>query len=149
MPRSTWLNILIILLVIIAAAYLAQLVWGFFSGFSDIILIVVLSWLVAYALGPIVDAMSGRSPFTRLVKIAKLDPDTGMATTRRLHRDTPSRCSAGLSGFGNTGPDCRCVLDSYHCFASGCYCAAVACGCARAGIDGLVSGYSLSLEYCL
>jgi len=60
MPRSTWLNILIILLVIIAAAYLAQLLLAFFSGFSDILLILALSWLVAYALSPLVDNLHER-----------------------------------------------------------------------------------------
>lgn len=61
MPRSTWLNILIILLVIIAAAYVAQLVLGFISGFGDIFLLLLLSWLVAYALNPLVEGLSGRA----------------------------------------------------------------------------------------
>jgi predicted PurR-regulated permease PerM len=65
MPRSTWLNILIILLVIIAAAYVAQLVLSFLSGFSDIILLLLLSWLVAYALNPLVDGLNNRAIFAR------------------------------------------------------------------------------------
>jgi predicted PurR-regulated permease PerM len=60
MPRSTWLNILIILLVIIAASYVAQVLYSFLSGFSDIILILVLSWLVAYALSPLVEMINDR-----------------------------------------------------------------------------------------
>lgn len=60
MPRSTWLNILIILLVIIAASYVAQVLYDFMSGFSDVILLVVLSWLVAYALNPLVERLSDR-----------------------------------------------------------------------------------------
>src|SRR5581483_6914558 len=68
MPRSTWLNILIILLVIIAASYLAQVTIDFLSGFSDIILIVILSWLVAYALSPLVERLNDRPLPRSLVK---------------------------------------------------------------------------------
>lgn len=67
MPRSTWLNILIILLVIIAAAYVAQLALSFVSGFADIIVLLLLSWLVAYALNPLVDGLIGRAVFLPLV----------------------------------------------------------------------------------
>lgn len=61
MPRSVWLNILIILLVIIAASYVAQLLIGFLSGFSDILLILILAWLVAYALSPLIERLIERS----------------------------------------------------------------------------------------
>ncbi len=60
MPRSTWLNLLIILLVIIAASYVAQLFMNFLSGFSDIILILALAWLIAYALSPLVELLNER-----------------------------------------------------------------------------------------
>lgn len=73
MPRSTWLNILIILLVIIAASYVAQLVLGFFSGFGDIILLLLLSWLVSYALSPLVDGLSGRPILVELVRVLTFD----------------------------------------------------------------------------
>jgi predicted PurR-regulated permease PerM len=61
MPRSTWLNLLIILLVIIAASYVAQVLFALLSGFSDIILILILSWLVAYALSPLVEILNDRA----------------------------------------------------------------------------------------
>lgn len=77
MPRSTWLNILIILLVIIAASYVAQLVLGFVGGFADIILLLLLSWLVAYALNPLVDALHDRAVFSRILRKLKLDTRTG------------------------------------------------------------------------
>lgn len=67
MPRSTWLNILIILLVIIAAAYVAQLVLSFVSGFADIIVLLLLSWLVAYALNPLVDGLIDRAIFVPII----------------------------------------------------------------------------------
>lgn len=70
MPRSTWLNILIFLLVLIAAAYLAQLLLSVLSGFSDIILILTLAWLVAYALGPLVENLYERRLPTTLVNAA-------------------------------------------------------------------------------
>jgi len=60
MPRSTWLNLLIILLVIIAASYVAQVLLNFLSGFSDIILILALAWLVSYALSPLGELLNER-----------------------------------------------------------------------------------------
>ena len=60
MPRSNWLNLLIILLVIIAASYVAQVLYNFLSGFADIILLLILSWLVAYALSPLVEMLNAR-----------------------------------------------------------------------------------------
>ncbi len=73
MPRSTWLNILIILLVIIAASYVAQLVLSFFSGFANIILLVALSGLVAYALNPLVDSLNERAVFAALMRALGMD----------------------------------------------------------------------------
>lgn len=71
MPRSTWLNLLIILLVIIAASFVAQQLFQFLSGFSDIILLVVLAWLVAYALNPLIEGLDDTPlpPF-----LVKFDP---------------------------------------------------------------------------
>lgn len=54
-PRSRWVNILVILLVIISALYLAQVLLQFLSGFADIILLFVLAWLVSFSLSPLVD----------------------------------------------------------------------------------------------
>ncbi|MBI4670054.1 MAG: AI-2E family transporter [Chloroflexi bacterium] len=82
MPRSTWLNILIILLVIIAASYVAQVLIGFLSGFSDIILILVLAWLVAYALSPLVDLLNERPLPKPLSRAA--GADRGTALGKRL-----------------------------------------------------------------
>ncbi len=60
MPRSSWLNILVVLLVIIAGAYVAQIVWGLLSQFSDVILLLVLAWLVAFALAPLIEVIHGK-----------------------------------------------------------------------------------------
>lgn len=54
-PRSRWVNTLVILLVIICALYLAQVLLQFLSGFADIILLFVLAWLVSFSLSPLVD----------------------------------------------------------------------------------------------
>lgn len=65
MPRLTWLRLVLILLVIIAASYLAQALLQFLSGFSNIILILILAGLVAYALEPLIEALHGISVPTR------------------------------------------------------------------------------------
>lgn len=75
MPRSTWLNILIILLVIIAASFVAQQLFQFLSGFSDIILLVVLAWLVAYALNPLIEGLDDTPLPAFLIKFdPRLEP---------------------------------------------------------------------------
>lgn len=57
MRRLTWLRLLLILLVIIAASYLVQALLQFLSGFSSIILILILAGIVAYALEPLVQGL--------------------------------------------------------------------------------------------
>lgn len=57
MPRLTWLRLLLILLVIIAASYLVQGLLQILSGFSNIILILILAGLVAYALEPLIQGL--------------------------------------------------------------------------------------------
>lgn len=59
--RSRWLNALIILLVIIAAIYLAQFLWTFLSGFADIILLFALAWLVSFMLNPMIAFLHDKS----------------------------------------------------------------------------------------
>lgn len=90
MPRSSWLNILIILLVVIAASYVVQLAWVFFSGFGDIILLLLLSWLITYALNPLVEGMSDRAIFAAPVRWLKLEEK--------------HRAGRGLAGFRVTRP---------------------------------------------
>ncbi len=53
MQNNRWLQILIVLLVIIASAWLAGQLWGFLLQFSNIILLFFLSWLIAFILRPI------------------------------------------------------------------------------------------------
>lgn len=92
MPRSTWLNLLIILLVIIAASYVAQVLYNFLSGFSDILLILILSWLVAYALSPLVEMINER-PLPRSIVNAGSRLGSG-AVGKRLAEFRASRVMA-------------------------------------------------------
>src|SRR5215218_10245894 len=52
--NSRWLQVLIIELVIIASLYLVQLLGGFLMNFSGIWLLFFLSWLLAFALRPLI-----------------------------------------------------------------------------------------------
>lgn len=88
-PRSTWLNILIILLVIIAASYVAQIFVNFLGGFSEIILILVLAWLVAYSLSPLVDRLNQRALPKALV--ARVDKERTTRFGKRLAEFRVSR----------------------------------------------------------
>jgi predicted PurR-regulated permease PerM len=53
MQSNRWLQTLIILLVIIASAWLAAQAWGFVIQFSNILLLFFLSWLLAFILRPL------------------------------------------------------------------------------------------------
>lgn len=53
MQTNRWLQTLIILLVIIASAWLAAQAWGFVIQFSNILLLFFLSWLLAFILRPL------------------------------------------------------------------------------------------------
>lgn len=48
-------RILLVLLICIAALYLAQMLWQLFSSYADLILLFVLGWLVAFILNPLVE----------------------------------------------------------------------------------------------
>lgn len=60
MQNNRWLQALIVLLVIIASAWLAGQVWSFLMQFSNILLLFFLSWLLAFVLSPIARAMQRR-----------------------------------------------------------------------------------------
>jgi predicted PurR-regulated permease PerM len=92
MQRTPWLNILIILLVIIAAIYLAQLLWQFLSGFSDIILLFVLAWLVAFALAPLVERINGKPLPASIIRASQHIFGAGVA--KRVERFRASRGQA-------------------------------------------------------
>jgi predicted PurR-regulated permease PerM len=53
MERNPWVRALIILLVLIAAFYLARILWELGSRVGDVILIFFLAWLLAFILNPI------------------------------------------------------------------------------------------------
>lgn len=69
MQRNPWLNILVVLLSIIAALYLAQMLWQLIGQFADIILLFVLAWLVAFILAPLVDRINGKELPPGLVRL--------------------------------------------------------------------------------
>ncbi len=60
MQNNRWLQALIILLVIIASAWLAGQVWGFIIQFSNILLLFFLSWLLSFILRPIARWLTNR-----------------------------------------------------------------------------------------
>ncbi|OGO33924.1 MAG: hypothetical protein A2Z03_09815 [Chloroflexi bacterium RBG_16_56_8] len=54
MERSRLLNILLVLLIFLAALVLAQMLWQLLSGFADIILLFILGWILSFVLDPII-----------------------------------------------------------------------------------------------
>lgn len=90
--RSQWLNALIILLVIIAAIYLAQAVWLFLSGFSDIILLFALAWLFSFMLNPMIAFLHDRG-LPRFV-VRSSERILGSRTSKRADAFRFSRAAA-------------------------------------------------------
>jgi predicted PurR-regulated permease PerM len=82
MQRTPWLNILIVLLAIIAGLYLAQMLWQLMAEFADIILLFVLAWVVAFALSPLIDRISGKALHPAVVQYA--DRILGKRLARRV-----------------------------------------------------------------
>lgn len=69
MDKSPLTRILVILLICIAALFLAQMLWQLLSGYADLILLFVLGWLVSFVLNPLVAHLS-RQPIPRLIRPA-------------------------------------------------------------------------------
>ncbi len=71
MPRTRWLDALIILLTLAALAFMAQMLWGLLSQFSDIILLFALAALVAFALEPLNRQIENKSLPSGMMCLAK------------------------------------------------------------------------------
>jgi predicted PurR-regulated permease PerM len=67
---NTLVRILIILLIVTLLTYLFNVFWQFINVFSDIIGIVVISWLVSFVLEPIVDKISSITNLSKKVATA-------------------------------------------------------------------------------
>ncbi len=76
MPRDRWARILIILLSIIAAYYLAEKLLALGRAFVDIIELLALAWLLAFILQPMVKWLSEHPIPPLLIRLAyqRLDP---------------------------------------------------------------------------
>lgn len=60
------IKILIILLIAALSIYLLEIVWQILSSFSDILLIIILSWLLSFILEPIVEKISKTLKLTKI-----------------------------------------------------------------------------------
>ncbi len=65
MNRDPWLRTLIILLVVIAASHLAGLAWALAVQFADIVLLLLLAWILAFALEPVTFFLEDRTRISR------------------------------------------------------------------------------------
>lgn len=68
--KDPWLKTLIILLVAIATIYLTGLLWSIALQLADIILMLVLAWLVSFALEPVAQAVEIRTKLARPLAVA-------------------------------------------------------------------------------
>lgn len=70
MQKDPWLRALIVLLVIIAGSYLAGLAWTLAVRFADILLLLVLAWVLAFALEPATQLVQSRTGDNRGLSVA-------------------------------------------------------------------------------
>jgi len=57
MRQNRWLDILIALLIVIAALYLVQLLWHIGLQFAHVLLLFFVAWVVAFLLTPLVEVL--------------------------------------------------------------------------------------------
>ncbi len=62
MDKEQLTRILLILLIILATLFLAQMLWQLLSGYADLILLFVLGWLVSFVLNPVVTQLTRPVP---------------------------------------------------------------------------------------
>ncbi|HEX9015795.1 MAG TPA: AI-2E family transporter [Chloroflexota bacterium] len=70
MLKDPWLKALVALLVLIAAYYLTSLVWSIALQLADIIVMLVIAWLISFALEPVVQALMSTERFARPFAVA-------------------------------------------------------------------------------
>lgn len=58
MERSRLIDTLLVLLIVLAALFLAQMLWQVLSGYADLLLLFVLGWLVSFILNPVVSQLT-------------------------------------------------------------------------------------------
>ena len=71
MPRTRWVDALIIVLTLVALAFMSQMLWGLLSQFSDVILLFGLAALVAFALNPLIKHIDNQPLPSGMVKLAR------------------------------------------------------------------------------
>ncbi|MCL4395047.1 MAG: AI-2E family transporter, partial [Chloroflexi bacterium] len=80
MENQRLLRILLVLLIILASVFLAEMLWQFLSGYADLILLFLLAWLISFVLNPLVHQLS-EHPIPRML-IKALEPRIGPERAR-------------------------------------------------------------------
>lgn len=84
--RERLINLLLVLLIILAVLFLAQMVWELFSGYADLVLLFVLGWLVSFVLNPIVFQLSAHPiPYALEPLLKSVFGETRAKSLMRLH----------------------------------------------------------------
>lgn len=70
MIRDPWLKALVIVMVLIASLYLVSLVWQALMQFSEVALLFLLAWVLAFVLEPVVSAIVRATPLPRPIAVS-------------------------------------------------------------------------------
>jgi len=68
--NASLIQILLVLLIVLSGSYVFQMIWGIFREFSNIITIVLISWLVSFLLDPIVELIQKYTKTTKILATA-------------------------------------------------------------------------------
>jgi len=82
MNNTRLTRVLLILLIILASVYLAQMLWQLVSNYADLLLLFLLGWLVAFILNPVVFQLSMHPIPDGLARA--LEPALGVERGHRL-----------------------------------------------------------------
>lgn len=92
MDNTRLTRILLVLLIVLAALFLAQMLWQLLSGFADLLLLFLLGWLVAFVLNPVVFYLSMHPVPHSFIQV--LEPTLGAERAHRLRDFHISRALA-------------------------------------------------------
>ncbi len=89
MERSRLIDLLLILLVLIAVLFLSRMLWELLSGYSDILLLFLLGWLVSFILKPIISTLS-EHPVPLFLPVRSRNPSEEPKRRAEFHLSRPT-----------------------------------------------------------
>lgn len=101
--KDPWIRALVIVMLLIAAVYLAGLVWQIAGQFADIILLFFLAWIISFILEPVVGTLHHRTRLPRGLAVLAAYAAMLVLVTLAIIQFVPP-LTAQVIDFANTLP---------------------------------------------